>query len=236
MLWQTRVATAMLLRFKLCDAPTRIKLHVSVDYPCDPMTISDAVIEHWTKCLEGASAPSWEQFSSPLPYAQLGWINFVDLHSADRMIIRSMGSDVASMWGSDLTDTEIVSTYGKQIADQLYSDYFELLPIPCGLFERKESVQTSGLTVTFERYALPLQMQNVEFGRIIVAHEFLQNESFEMGPDDNILISHTSDRRWIDLGYGVPEREPTKQVSRGRSLQLTRDGATNVKIRDTNKF
>ena len=145
-------------------------------------------LEHWRGLpREGLVPPLGAYLDNP-PVAQQPYVAISDLVSTDEANIRLMGTALAQAVG-ERTGTDIVDSYGKEIARYVRKLAWSAVLHPAGYLAWRRFARTQGVPYTVQTITLPLIGQSVP--HCVVTYFGLDSRDYR----DN-------DPKWLEQSVG----------------------------------
>ena len=161
------------------------------------------LLAHWKRLRGSTGLPSVRDFTDQFDAHLQPWLTAIDV-VGDALHVRLMGGKAVEMWGVDLTGTELVGAFGKDVMDAVFGPVRLLHKHECGYVELKTATTSSGLEFKVERLALPLENDAGEGRRVIAVNAPLETTGYDPELAGTLSLSRIFDRQWLDLGSGVP--------------------------------
>lgn len=161
--------------------------------------------DHWRGLRSGEHAPTSESFlDTPNPRVQANTFIF-DLETDSRTVFRLVGTEIVTIWGKDFTNLSVEEAFSDQVAALYLSAPRACIGNACGLWEVGLFGDTRQREVTLELMYLPLE---VKPGRSPRLAGFLNWHGTSDIPASRMGLIALTQRRWIDIGSGVPPTAP----------------------------
>jgi hypothetical protein len=164
-----------------------------------------AFFEHWQSLRVDGAVPRLQDFlSKPHPTLQPN-VAIKDVIPPKHLRVRLFGTRLVDVVGVDLTGMNIIDFAGNAaMADALWWYHHQVATHPVGLASVKLAGTASGRTISFEDVELPLSP--FPGGPLCVACclGFVETLDFK---DPMLRFNDHLSARWIDIGWGVPDRE-----------------------------
>lgn len=161
--------------------------------------------EHWQSLRSGTNAPTSEAFlDAPNPRVQANTFIF-ELVDDDRTVFRLVGTEIFMIWGKDFTKLSVEEAFSAELAAIYLAAPRACIPNTCGLWEQGVFGDTRGREVILELIYLPLRVNS---GRPARLGGFLNCHGTSDTPASRIGLIALTDRKWIDIGAGIPDTPP----------------------------
>ena len=170
--------------------------------------INRVFFAHWNSFRVGAALPLLKDFlSRPEPRVQSNVV-IKDIAPNRKVHVRLHGTRLVELAGADLTGQDLIEySDTPQMADDLWTFQRAVVDHPTGFAALKHTVTSSGRKLAFEELSLPAVPFPGGLPCVIGCFALLEEAA------DNDTVSHVltySDAVWLDIGWGVPGREPPK--------------------------
>ena len=160
--------------------------------------------EAWKKLRAGDAIPHYRALFEALAPDLIPGMMLFEQAPDERYIVRFMGTMLVALWGEDLTGKDRFASMPAKVAKSAQSNLRAILGFPCGGI----SVQPYGtkMQVETEFVLLPVGNDPGKPSRVVAFAQDLRGASSKAGPEEPPEILY--EPRWIDLGFGVPDRRP----------------------------
>ena len=165
-----------------------------------------AFMGHWESLSEDGNIPTSRKFIET-PHPELTpWSYIFEVGVEGTVTCRFMGTAQVDVWGMDFTDLDLTQEFPTdEELNRLNRNHHSVYKHPCGIWDRVTYAQASGLLVPHEQLTLPLAVEDGKPARTVVFSQAGQS----LGLSENLrAFSTVEERRWVDLGAGVPAEEP----------------------------
>jgi len=117
-----------------------------------------------------------------------------------------MGTAQVELWDMDFTDLDLTKQFPTRgQLNRLNLNHMATYQHPCGLWDLVTYAKQSGLLVKHEQLTLPLSVEDGKPPRTVV----FAKAADPHGLSDSLRrFSDVDQRRWVDLGAGVPSDPP----------------------------
>ena len=184
------------------------------------------LLSHWDSLADGQHIPSFTHWQDHFHSQLQPWLFVIDLHDDLSLTVRLMGTQISEMWGADLTGIELRSTFTAELVDMVYDAYRVIPKSRCGLLEYTIVKTAKGHIGQAETLALPLRGRPGQPDIAVAVTQYMA-ETFPSSAVDEkteVGIIAVENRQWIDLGFGVPAKEPGQNISVQKAVKVTRHG------------
>lgn len=171
-------------------------------------SVNRAFYAHWSALRVGASLPLLKDFlARPEPQVQPNVV-IKDIAPDRKIRVRLHGTRLGELAGVDLTGQDLIEySDTPEMAEDLWVFQRAIVDHPTGFMALKHTVTSSGRTMTFEDLSLPVTPFPGGLPCVIGCYALLEAAA------DNDVVSHMltySDAAWLDIGWGIPARQPPK--------------------------
>ena len=161
----------------------------------------------WRALCGSTLTPHYRTAFQELPAELIPRLMVLEAVPTDKYIIRFMGTVRTQMWGADLTGRDIVSLMSPQVATPARKNMATSLLHPCGMYYVVNVVTPSGREAITKHITVPAANDPGYAQRLV---NFAEEISILAYTDPRPVIQDISERRWIDVGVGVPTKPPAK--------------------------
>lgn len=159
----------------------------------------------WQALRTRGGIPHYRALFEGLPPELIPQVLLFELTSSGGYVVRFMGTTLVDLLGEDLTGKERLSQLPRRTAVAAARDLGDILKTPCGLIgtwpARPCEVEAVVLPAANDKDKLP---RVVAFGKELAPADF---EGLAEAP------AELHERRWTDIGFGVPKRRPASRSS-----------------------
>jgi hypothetical protein len=173
----------------------------------DATELSCAFTRYWASLNAKDLIPSRGQFAPETIPDLLANLVIHELISPDFIKLRLVGTAVVDDYGQEITGRNYLDFVEEYRRPKASEAIFLICEHPCGMLVRLQSVAESGKTLTRESVAFPMR-DDTGKARLIYfcSNPAVERETFFDEPDE-LQVMKVMERRFIDIGAGVPAFE-----------------------------
>lgn len=172
-----------------------------------PQELGD-FFEHWLGLSPDGLVPALGAFlDKPHPVAQ-PYTVILDVTGPTSVEVRFFGTGLETAYGRDMTHATAMQWYSDFTRDLMIDLNGHLLAAPCGLACLRTYRTSTGRRVMVGSLSLPLRRD----GAINSLAVYIGLRGMLSRDETATEIVDISDARWIDFGYGVPEKSAEQLI------------------------
>lgn len=172
------------------------------------------VLAYWLSVAKNG-APSPREFDFVMIPAALPDITFWELHEDGRIICRMAGTAVISRMKTDITGVDLRTTTPTNQSFDVLRDFKLMLSQPCGMYHVAHNQHPSGKIARLETLTLPIAPDRRTLPKFVCVNHMMETVGYdaEDGSDGLKFLKELEERRFIDLGWGVPSVQNEQQAT-----------------------
>lgn len=175
----------------------------------------DQVLAYW-KSVAKSGAPSPREFDFVMIPAALPDITFWELHEDGRIICRMAGTAVISRMKTDITGVDLRATTAENQGFDVLDDFRTMQSQPCGMYHVAHNQHPSGKIARLETLTLPIAPDRRTLPKFVCVNHMVETVGYEAeeGSDGLQFAKALEERKFIDLGWGVPSVKYAQRTTR----------------------
>lgn len=160
----------------------------------------------WRVLCAATPTPHFRDAFQKLPTELIPRVMVLEWAPGDKYIIRFMGTSRAEMWGKDLTGLDSI-TLMPNTAAQARANLATMLDHPCGMYHIAQYKTPTGREMEMENLVVPVANDPGLPRRVLNFAEEYATTAYGAPAGEVFSVSQ---RIWLDVGAGVPEKPPQK--------------------------
>ncbi|MDX2223250.1 MAG: PAS domain-containing protein [Rhodospirillaceae bacterium] len=125
----------------------------------------------------------------------------LDVHSAGEINVRLIGTRLVDLTGRELTRTNALDIYAPELRAEVGKSCVTMVQRPCGQLSKRTVKSSGGMLLAASSIALPVQVDTPILGCLATFTEMHDPVATD---ETMIVVQRIGDRRWIDIGAGIP--------------------------------
>lgn len=162
-------------------------------------------LDHWNALRGTDSMPTTERFVDNPEVTLQPYVFIIEKVTRYKTMFRLMATELVEIWGDNFTGRAVEDVFAADVASKYLANPHMCLTEPCGLWEKGLFGNIKGRQVSLEILYLPLSVAEGKPARlagILASAETTLKAASRRG-----MIA-IEDRRWVDIGSGVPGDQP----------------------------
>lgn len=174
----------------------------------------DQVLAYW-KSVAKTGAPSPREFDFVMIPAALPDITFWELHEDGRIICRMAGTGVISRMKTDIAGVDLRATTPANQGFDVLHDFKTMQSLPCGMYHMTHNQHPSGKIARLETLTLPIAPDRRSLPKFVCVNHMMETVGYdaEDSSDGLKFAKELEERKFIDLGWGVPSVKNAQQIT-----------------------
>lgn len=172
----------------------------------------EMVLTYW-RSVATNGAPSPREFDFVEIPAALPDIIFWELHDDGKIICRMAGTGVISRMKTDITGIDIRAAMPDDPGFDVLEDFRATQALPCAIYHVAHNQHPSGKIARVETLTLPIAPDRRSLPKFVCVNHMIETVGYDNNDklDGLKFAKELEDRRFIDVGWGVPSVQNLNQ-------------------------